>query len=106
MPHQDLKKILDSGQDVNLLDVRPSIEFGICQLQPSRNAPLHELVAKPDEYLPQDSNTPTFIVCRLGNDSQIAAEAMRGIRPGHCIQDVVGGLRAWSKEIDANFPIY
>ncbi|KAF9452326.1 hypothetical protein P691DRAFT_772321 [Macrolepiota fuliginosa MF-IS2] len=103
---KDLKKFLDSGQDINLLDVRPSTEFGICQLQSSRSVPLHELAAEPDQYLPEDAKTPTFIVCRLGNDSQIAAEAMRGMRPGLCIQDVVGGLRAWSKEIDDSFPIY
>jgi adenylyltransferase/sulfurtransferase len=49
---------------------------------------------------------PTYIICRLGNDSQIAAEALRSIRPDGHIQDIIGGLRAWSKNIDPNFPIY
>ncbi|KAJ3572552.1 hypothetical protein NP233_g3000 [Leucocoprinus birnbaumii] len=103
---QDLKKLLDEGQTLNLIDVRPSTEFGICQLASARGVPLHELVAKPESYLPADRNTPTYILCRLGNDSQIAADALRSSRPNCEIRDVIGGLRAWSKEIDPNFPIY
>lgn len=68
--------------------------------------PLAELVAKPDVYLPRVKAMPTYIICRLGNDSQIAAEALRSIRPDGHIQDIIGGLRAWSKNIDPNFPIY
>jgi len=97
---------LDSGQHVHLLDVRPSIEFGICQLPSFRNIPLPEIVASPEECLPRDATIPTYVICRLGNDSQIAAEALRTIRPEGNIQDVIGGLRAWSREVDTNFPVY
>jgi len=119
---KDLKQILDSGQHVHLLDVRPSTEFGICQLPSSQSqflfrnrwgclhvnpdVPLPEIVASPDEHLPRDAKIPTYVICRLGNDSQIAAEALRTIHPEGNIQDVIGGLRAWSKEIDTKFPVY
>ncbi|KXN84563.1 Adenylyltransferase and sulfurtransferase MOCS3 [Leucoagaricus sp. SymC.cos] len=103
---KELKKALDEGEAINFIDVRPPTEFGICQLQSSRNVSLNELVARPEAYLPDDAEIPTYIVCRLGNDSQIAAKALRSCRPDSSIQDVIGGLRAWSKEIDDNFPIY
>ncbi|EKM78574.1 hypothetical protein AGABI1DRAFT_40960 [Agaricus bisporus var. burnettii JB137-S8] len=103
---KDLKNVLDSGQEIHLLDVRPSTEFGICRLPSSQNVPLAELVAKPDVYLPKAAATPMYIICRLGNDSQIAAEALRSIRPDGRIQDIIGGLKAWSNTIDPNFPIY
>lgn len=70
------------------------------------DVPLPEIVSSPEEYLSRDANIPTYIVCRLGNDSQIAAEALRTIRPEGNIQDIIGGLRAWSREIDSNFPMY
>ena len=120
---QDLKAILDEGKTMNLIDVRPSIEYGICRLEPSKSkcryhindilliwscldVPLHELVAKPEAYLPDDENIPTYVVCRLGNDSQIAADALHYYRPAGEVRDVIGGLREWSTKIDTNFPIY
>lgn len=103
---RDLKAILDEGKTMNLIDVRPSIEYGICRLEPSKNVPLHELVAKPEAYLPDDENIPTYVVCRLGNDSQIAADALHYYRPAGEVRDVIGGLREWSTKIDTNFPIY
>jgi adenylyltransferase and sulfurtransferase len=51
------------------------------------------------------------VLCRLGNDSQIAAEALRGIAQKSAlgdvvIKDVIGGLRAWANEADPDFPVY
>ncbi|ELU40447.1 hypothetical protein AG1IA_05513 [Rhizoctonia solani AG-1 IA] len=62
-------------------------------------------------------STPTFVVCRLGNDSQVAVRALRGALQAkedgsqanldnassaspQRIVDVIGGLRAWAQEID------
>jgi adenylyltransferase/sulfurtransferase len=63
-------------------------------------------------------------VCRKGNDSQIAARAYRdaleeGGRAGRGgvglvekvgkvgkVRDLTGGLVAWSREVDADFPVY
>jgi adenylyltransferase and sulfurtransferase len=42
----------------------------------------------------------------LGNDSQIAADALRGLSSGTGIVDLIGGLRAWIKHVDPNFPLY
>lgn len=46
-------------------------------------------------------------MCRLGNDSQIAVEALRSVSgEGDVVKDVVGGLKAWSRDVDATFPVY
>lgn len=46
-----------------------------------------------------------YVVCRLGNDSQIAVRTMQklGIEQP---RDIVGGLLSWSKHVDGSFPIY
>jgi len=71
-----------------------------------------ELVADPNLHL-SDSTLPrkTVVVCRLGNDSQTAAAALTAAlhkRTPDCdpICDIIGGLRAWSKDVDPNFPVY
>ncbi|KAF8920113.1 hypothetical protein CPB85DRAFT_1211772 [Mucidula mucida] len=91
---------------INIIDVRPRTEFGICALPGSINIPLKELVADPLTHLPPTGDT--YVVCRLGNDSQIGADALRSVRndPSVIVKDVVGGLHAWSKTIDGTFPVY
>ncbi|KAF8899873.1 hypothetical protein CPB84DRAFT_1680840 [Gymnopilus junonius] len=97
--------IMSSTVRPRILDVRPAIEYGICQLPESENVPLKELLSQPEKYIPS-SATDLYVICRLGNDSQIAAEALRRMGRGACVKDVIGGLRAWSTVVDSNFPIY
>lgn len=49
-----------------------------------------------------------FVVCRRGNDSQIAVKKLRMMLqdlPVN-IRDVSGGLTAWAKQVDTAMPIY
>ena len=48
------------------------------------------------------------MLCRRGNDSQVAVQKLKNILddPKLKVQDIVGGLYAWSKHIDNDFPIY
>ncbi|KAF8184991.1 hypothetical protein K438DRAFT_1907789 [Mycena galopus ATCC 62051] len=92
--------------EIAILDVRPPAEFSICSLPGSINVPLNELVANPDAYiLPKRE---TYLVCRLGNDSQIAASSLREARKEKdtVVKDVIGGLRAWARHVDPTFPVY
>ena len=69
------------------------------------DVPLQDIVANPADHA---SGPETYVVCRLGNDSQIAAEALRSVQrdPTFVIKDLVGGLRAWSRSVDPHFPVY
>ncbi|KAI3604569.1 molybdenum cofactor synthesis 3 [Moniliophthora roreri] len=100
-----LEALVDDPK-VMLIDVRPRTEFDICHLPQSRHVPLSHIVASPSEYAASEPDTQIFFICRLGNDSQIAAEALRGVKPDIVVKDVIGGLRAWSRDIDPSFPVY
>jgi adenylyltransferase and sulfurtransferase len=44
---------------------------------------------------------PVFVVCRFGNDSQVAVDMMKRIENGFPdVRDIKGGLDAWAD----NFP--
>ncbi|PFH53208.1 hypothetical protein AMATHDRAFT_73726 [Amanita thiersii Skay4041] len=103
---QELKMVLDSSKPYLLIDVRSETEYEICKIPTSVNVPLNILIANPQEHLPGNSDTKIFIVCRLGNDSQIAAHALREVNERNTVRDMVGGLKAWSKDVDSTFPIY
>lgn len=69
--------------------------------------PLTDLVANPEHhFLKSDTAQSLYIVCRLGNDSQIAANALRDAGCNSKVVDVIGGLKAWAKNVDNTFPIY
>ncbi|KAI0688098.1 hypothetical protein BC835DRAFT_1285398 [Cytidiella melzeri] len=102
---KDLANVLRSRPETRVVDVRPTVEFGICSLPGSRNVPLAELVANPQNHLTVDDNE-VYFVCRLGNDSQLAASALRSINGDIVSKDLIGGLRAWTREVDPNFPVY
>jgi adenylyltransferase and sulfurtransferase len=77
-------------------------------LNDPKDVPLSTLVAHPVEYLPELGTC--VAVCRLGNDSQIAANVLRGVADSEeekeNIKDLIGGLVAWNKTVDSRFPIY
>ena len=71
--------------------------------------PIKELLTNPRQFaegLQREEETDVYVVCRLGNDSQLAVDALREVSKTVVLKDLVGGLRAWSKEVDSNFPIY
>ena len=55
-----------------------------------------------------------YVVCRRGNDSQIAVEMLNQYFSSdsnnnvnlNCIKDIIGGLQEWANKIDSNFPKY
>jgi adenylyltransferase/sulfurtransferase len=67
--------------------------------------PLATLVADPAPHLVGDGSH--IVVCRLGNDSQLAVDALRSVSSAsHEIKDLVGGLQSWKEDVDAHFPTY
>ncbi|KAJ6606602.1 hypothetical protein DFH09DRAFT_1120742 [Mycena vulgaris] len=104
---KDFGKALETNRDdITIVDVRPPTEFGICSLPGSINVPLNELAANPSACL--SAKRETYVICRLGNDSQIAASSLREATKGQeiTVRDVIGGLRAWTRHVDPTFPVY
>lgn len=90
-----------------LIDVRSSNEFEICSLDKSINVPIKLLLAdKIDAVLKGEmTRKPVFVVCRRGNDSQLAVRHLAG-KMNVKSRDLIGGLHAWTRWIDKDFPIY
>lgn len=66
---------------------------------------MSDFLRHPESHI--SSKRDAYVVCRLGNDSQIAADALRKVvLEGVIVKDLIGGLRAWSNRVDAKFPVY
>lgn len=90
-----------------LIDVRSANEFEICSLKQSMNLPIKLLLAgKIDEGVKLEMTAkPVYVVCRRGNDSQLAVRYLSE-KLGIQARDLIGGLHAWTHQINKDFPIY
>lgn len=107
---------------VILIDTRDRIQYDLCHLRDSQNIPIEEFTSgstdesnKLNQRLvsilgTQSPDTPIILVCRLGNDSQVAVRRLKQLgldaSGQRWIGDMKGGLRAWRDEVDSNFPDY
>ncbi|KAL2147710.1 hypothetical protein VTI28DRAFT_7062 [Corynascus sepedonium] len=104
-----------------LIDTREKEHFSFGSIQGAINVPFGKLLMKAaaikrdgapaTEILPAEavkSNTPIFVVCRTGSDSQETVEKFKelGLDNGgkRRIVDIVGGMKAWKQEVDPTFP--
>lgn len=92
---EDLKRRLDAGEDLLVLDVRTAADFVGEQghLTVARNLPLEELPDRLDE-LGEDPERAIAIVCRTDRRSAKAAALLtrRGFADVHVVR---GGMTAW-----------
>lgn len=101
--------LLNDGSHL-LIDVRDATQFGICSLDGSVNVPwngstaawLKKAAEKPGVL--DDDDRQRYVVCRLGNDSQLVTEAM--LESGVKVRDVKGGFAAWRAEVNPEWPDY
>jgi adenylyltransferase/sulfurtransferase len=115
-----------------IIDVREKVQFDICKLENSVNIPISRILSSstikarengdltdgltplppwlPADVASPDSTDPIYVVCRLGNDSQIAVKRLKelGLDRGgeRVIADIRGGLRAWREQVDPEWPQY
>ena len=98
----ELKKKLDSGEDIFLLDVREPWEFSLSSINGSENFPLGEVVDRQQEFIYEEE---IVVICHYGERSQRAA--MELVESGFkTVYNLVGGIDAWSQVVDSTVPRY
>jgi sulfur-carrier protein adenylyltransferase/sulfurtransferase len=99
---QEFKKLLDSGTDFQLIDVREPHEYDICNLE-GELIPMSEIPYNVDKI----SKTKQVVLhCRSGKRS---GDMLLWLEKNHGFQNLYnlkGGILAWAKEIDPTFPTY
>lgn len=99
---QELKTKLDHGDSFVLLDVREKYEWDIVRLPGAKLIPLAELHARMSEL---DSTDDIVIHCKVGERSVKAVRLLQKAGFGK-LYNVVGGIAAWSDQVDSAVPKY
>ena len=98
---EELKKRLDRGDDIYVLDVREPHEYDICNIG-GHLIPLGELPNRVNEL---DTSKEIVAHCRSGMRSAKAVNFLRqaGFKKVH---NLAGGILAWADRVDPSMPKY
>lgn len=94
---EDAKKIMDSGEDFVILDVREQDEFDAGHIPGAILIPYTKIENKSEEMLP-DKDTQILVYCRSGRRSKIAAQSLASL--GYTNVKEFGGIMDWPYAVE------
>lgn len=116
MSAQEYKeKVLDTGVDHLLVDVRSKLQADITKLPNAVNIPLDDLqtengLERLKKFIEESNAKRLYFMCRRGNASQKAVRLIKEKtnldKEVEDLRDIIGGLEYWAREIDPEFPMY
>lgn len=97
-----LKKRIDDGKDVCLVDVREAWEHSLAAIPDSNHIPLGELVDRAQELLFEEN---IVVYCHAGERSYRGAILLMesGFKN---VRNLIGGIDGWSQVVDPSIPRY
>ncbi len=103
--HQ-LKKMIDDHEDFILIDVREEPEWDICRINGAKLIPLSQISEGNIGDLETIEKDRLIVLhCHTGARSAHALEILKTLRFKK-MKNLVGGIDAWSSEIDPEVPAY
>jgi len=98
---EELKRRLDAGDDIFVLDVREPHEYQICNIG-GHLIPLNDLPKRVNEL---DSSREIVAHCKMGGRSAKAVQFLRqaGFQK---VSNLKGGILAWADRVDPKMPKY
>lgn len=99
---QELKELMDSKADFQLIDVREPHEYDICNLE-GELIPMSDIPNNVDKI---SKDKQVIIHCRSGKRS---GDMLLWLEKNHGftnLYNLKGGVLAWAREIDPEFPTY
>ncbi|GJL77145.1 MAG: sulfurtransferase [Nitrospinaceae bacterium] len=97
-----LKKRMDDGEDICLVDVREAWEHSLAAIPGSEHIPLGELADRVQELLYEEN---IVVYCHIGERSYRGAVILMesGFKNVH---NLIGGIDGWSQVVDPSVPRY
>ena len=100
---KELKRRLDEGEKVTVVDVREPHERAIAKFPEAIVIPIGQLERRKKEL---DPTVDTVFVCKEGKRSILAVNTLREAGYEGPLYNLRGGTNAWAAEVDKSFPKY
>ncbi len=99
---QELKKMMDTGEDFQLIDVREPYEHDFTDIGGTL-IPMNVILQNSDKV---DQNRKVIIYCRSGNRSANVVKALEQKHGFNNLYNLRGGILDWAEQIDGNIKKY
>jgi rhodanese-related sulfurtransferase len=99
----ELKRRLDEGDDIQIVDVREPNEYQYARLPNSIHIPLGQIINRMSEI---DATRDTVVHCKMGGRSAKAIEVLKRAGFTGQLTNLKGGITAWSNDVDPSVPKY
>jgi len=105
IPPSEVKRRLDSGEILHLIDVREPFEHAQSSIAGSELVPMRSVPAALGQLQSRSQEAPLIVFCHHGVRSLNVVSWLREQGIENC-QSMSGGIDAWSVEIDTAVPRY
>ena len=99
---EELKKKLDSKEDIQLIDVREQFEYEICNLN-AELIPMGSIFEQVDRI---SRDKPVIIHCKSGGRSGVVVTELEKRHGLSNLYNLKGGILAYAKQIDPGMSTY
>lgn len=99
----ELKQRLDNSEDIQIVDVREANEVAVAKIPNTLHIPLAQVLNRMAEI---DPARETVVHCKMGGRSAKAIDALQRSGFTGKLSNLVGGITAWSNEVDPSVPKY
>lgn len=115
---KELKRRLDSGEKLTVLDVRDPHEWEISALDGTLRIPKGQIEAAKNDVLAGRKTRDMTVLAQIPTEGELIVHCRSGIRSAHVIKflqeagyknrlvNLTGGILAWADEIDPSMPKY
>ena len=100
----ELKRRLDAGEDIQIIDVREPNEYAYARIPDAVHIPLGQVLNRMGEIDP--ARETTVVHCKMGGRSARAIEALQRAGFQGRLANLAGGITAWSNDVDPSVPKY
>lgn len=99
---KELKRLIDSGAQIHLIDVREQYEYDFCRIDGSRLMSISQIRSRVNELSPEDEYV---FYCHVGERSGWVVAFLRQLGFTK-VKSLKGGIDEWAVEIDRTMPRY
>lgn len=100
---KDLKRRLDQGEKITIIDVREPHERAIVKFLDAKVIPIGQLARRQNEL---DPTVDTVFVCKEGKRSILAVNTLREAGYKGAMYNLKDGINAWARDVDTSMPQY
>jgi rhodanese-related sulfurtransferase len=101
----DVKRRLDAGEKIHLIDVREPHEFALAKIAGAALIPMRTVPGELQELDSRADEAPLIVFCHHGVRSLNVVHWLREQGVEAC-QSMAGGIDAWSRLVDPAVPRY